>query len=51
MNAGNLDYAVDKLFMGSDDELIYGSVRIQPIVFQDDIVGWVEHCRQHRLRT
>ena len=35
VSAGNLDYAVDELFIGSDDELVYRSVRIQPIVFQD----------------
>ena len=34
----NLDKGMDDMFCGSSDEMMYGSVRIQPIIFQDDIL-------------
>ena len=34
----NLDKGIDEMFCGSSDEMMYGSVRIQPVIFQDDIL-------------
>ena len=33
----NIDRGIDRYFSGSCDEATYGSIRLQPIVFQDDI--------------
>ena len=34
----NLDKGVDEMFRGSRDEINYGTVRIQPLIFQDDVL-------------
>ena len=34
----NLDQGVNEMFCGSSDEICYGSIRVQPIIFQDDIL-------------
>ena len=34
----NLDRVVDDMFCGSSDELVYGTARVQPTVFQDNIL-------------
>ena len=33
----NIDRGVDRYFCGSKDEVSYGTVRLQPLVFQDDV--------------
>ena len=33
----NIDRGVDRYFKGSVDEMSYGTVRLQPMIFQDDI--------------
>ena len=33
----NIDKGVDRYFRGSCDETSYGTVRLQPIIFQDDV--------------
>ena len=37
ISAANIDYSVNEYFKESTDELSYGQVRIQPLLFQDDI--------------
>ena len=34
----NLDIGVNEMFQGSSDEASYGHIRLQPIIFQDDIL-------------
>ena len=34
----NLDHGVNDMFCGSTDEVYYGTVRVQPVIFQDDIL-------------
>ena len=34
----NLDKGVNEMFRGSSDEICYGNVRLQPVIFQDDIL-------------
>ena len=34
----NLDKGVNEMFCGSSDEMYYGNVRLQPVIFQDDIL-------------
>ena len=33
LSAPNIDYSVNKFFMESEDELSYGSIKIQPLLF------------------
>jgi hypothetical protein len=33
----NIDRGIDRYFCGSSDEITYGSIRLQPLVFQDDV--------------
>ena len=33
----NIDRGIDRYFCGSKDEISYGTVRLQPMVFQDDV--------------
>ena len=33
----NIDRGVDRYFCGSKDEVSYGTVRLQPLIFQDDV--------------
>ena len=35
--AANLDQGVNEYFAGSKDEALYGSIRIQPLLFIDDV--------------
>ena len=37
VSALNLDSAVNGMFEGSEDELCYGKIRFQPLLFQDDL--------------
>ena len=37
ISAANIDYTVNKFFKTSRDELSYGSEKLQPMLFQDDI--------------
>ena len=37
ISAANIDYGVNHFFKNSNYELSYGSVRLQPMLFQDDI--------------
>ena len=34
----NLDQGVDDYFSGSVDEDVYGSVRLKPLIYQDDVL-------------
>ena len=34
----NLDKGMEEFFKGSGDEITYGEVRLQPLMFQDDVV-------------
>ena len=34
----SLDKGIDEMFSGSSDEMMYGSIRVQPMIFQDDIL-------------
>ena len=36
-SASNLDNRVNQIFQDSTDEISYGSIRLQPLLFQDDI--------------
>jgi hypothetical protein len=36
-NQLNIDKRIERYFCGSSDEVSYGTVRLQPIVFQDDV--------------
>ena len=38
LSQANLDKGITEIFLGSDDEIRYGSVRILPLMFQDDIM-------------
>ena len=38
ISAASIDYTVNKFFRTSYDELSYGSIRLQPLLFQDDII-------------
>ena len=33
----NLDHGLQSYFSGSTDELCYGSIRVQPLAYQDDV--------------
>ena len=37
VSALNLESAVNGMFEGSGDELSYGKIRFQPLLFQDDL--------------
>ena len=37
ISAASIDYTIDKFFANSAAELSYGNLKIQPIIFQDDI--------------
>ena len=37
ISAASLDYTVNKFFRTSKNELSYGHVSLQPLLFQDDI--------------
>ena len=36
-SAANLDRGVDDYFKGSEDEAMYGTIRLQPLMFMDDL--------------
>ena len=38
ISAASIDYSVNRFFETSTDELSYGSVKLQPLLFQDDII-------------
>ena len=42
VSAGNLDMSMNKAFSGSMDEVVYGSVHLNPLIFQDDIARGVQ---------
>ena len=35
----NIDRGIDRYFCGSKDEMSFGTVRLQPLVFQDDVAS------------
>ena len=51
ISAASIDYTVDSFFRYSMDEISYGSVKLQPMLFQDDISRLsttVHLCREPR---
>ena len=38
ISAASIDYTVNKFFQSSTNEISYGSLSMQPLLFQDDIV-------------
>ena len=53
VSAGNLDYSVHEVYHGSADELVYGTVRLQPAIFQDDIcrvVGTLQEAQAGSIK-
>ena len=38
VSAANLDGGVNDYFENSDDEIFYGNLRVQPLLYQDDVL-------------
>ena len=38
MSQANLDHGLEQYFGDSQEEMYYGSVRIQPLAYQDDVL-------------
>ena len=51
VSAGNLDYSVHEIFEGSQDEMVYGLVGLQPTIFQDDICRLVRTLQEAQAGT